>query len=246
MPDERWIIPHWPAPSTVRACTTTRLGGVSQGAYASLNLAVHVGDDPVAVRENRQRITRALGLPQSPRWLTQTHSTNAARADGLTPDACEADASFTRQAGVVCGVLTADCLPVLFCDRAGTTVAAVHAGWRGLLHGVLENSVASMGLPGQELLAWLGPAIGPDAFEVGPEVRTAFVAHDPGAAAAFRPGVAERWYADIFALARLRLAQLGVTGVYGGGLCTYHDAQRFYSYRREQVTGRMASLIWLG
>jgi hypothetical protein len=234
------ILPNWPAPLTVRACATTRTGGVSTGPYASLNLGDHVGDDPAHVAENRARLRRELGLPAEPLWLTQVHGIAVAEGQGA-----DADASVAFGPGTVCTVMTADCLPLLLCDRAGTRVAAVHAGWRGLLAGVIEAAVARLDTSGAELLVWLGPAIGPDAFEVGDEVRAAFVAEDAAAAAAFRPSPAGRWLADIYALARRRLARCGVNAVYGGELCTYHDAERFYSYRRDGVTGRMASLIWL-
>ncbi len=235
--------PDWPAPPQVHACTTTRAGGVSVGPYATLNLAGHVGDDPVAVAENRARLRRALALPAEPRWLNQVHG--VAVADAASRCECDADASVATAPGTVCVVMTADCLPLLLCDRTGTRVAAVHAGWRGLLNGVIEAAVARLGAAPGELLVWLGPAIGPQAFEVGEEVRSAFLAGDGAAAAAFAPSPQGRWLADIYALARRRLARLGIDAVYGGGLCTYSDAERFYSYRREHVTGRMASLIWL-
>lgn len=234
------ILPNWPAPRNVRACTTTRDGGVSLGPYASLNLGDHVGDDPAHVAENRARLRRELELPAEPLWLTQVHGTAVAEGAG----GC-ADASVAFGPGTVCTVMTADCLPLLLCDRAGTAVAAVHAGWRGLLAGVIEAAVSRLHVPGADLLAWLGPAIGPQAFEVGEEVRAAFVAEDAAAAVAFHPAPGGRWLADIYALARLRLARCGVTAVYGGELCTWSDAARFYSYRRDGVTGRMASLIWL-
>lgn len=234
------ILPDWPAPPNVHACASTRDGGVSLGPYASLNLGDHVGDDPAAVAENRARLRRALALPTEPLWLTQVHGIAVAEGQG----GC-ADASVAFGPGTVCAVMTADCLPLLLCDRTGTRVAAVHAGWRGLLAGVIEAAVARLDVSGPELLAWLGPAIGPDAFEVGEEVRTAFVAEDVAAAAAFKPSPGGRWLADLYALARLRLARCGVSAVYGGDLCTYSDAARFYSFRRDGVTGRMASLIWL-
>ncbi|GAB4289831.1 MAG: peptidoglycan editing factor PgeF [Thiohalomonadaceae bacterium] len=234
------ILPDWPAPSQVHACATTRLGGVSTGPYASLNLGDQVGDDPACVAENRARLRDELQLPAEPLWLTQVHGVAVAEGRG----GC-ADASVAFAPGTVCTVMTADCLPLLLCDRAGTRVAAVHAGWRGLLAGVIEAAVARLGVPAAELLVWLGPAIGPQAFEVGDEVRTAFTAEDTAATAAFRPSPGGRWLADIYALARLRLARCGVNVVHGGGLCTFSDAARFYSYRRDGVTGRMASLIWL-
>lgn len=237
------LIPDWPAPAQVRACTTTRIGGISQPPYDTLNLASHVGDDPQAVAENRRRLREYLALPAEPRWLNQVHGSCAADA-ALVADPCDADASFTALPGVVCAVLTADCLPLLLCNRAGTKVAAVHAGWRGLHGGVIEQTVRALNLPGSELLAWLGPAIGPDAFEVGGEVREAFISVEARATEAFRPH-GERWLADLYLLARQRLASVGVTQVYGGDRCTFSEPEKFYSYRREAKTGRMASLIWI-
>lgn len=253
-----WLVPDWPAPPNVHGLMTTRAGGVSVAPYASLNLAAHVGDDPQAVAENRAILRQYL--PAEPLWLNQVHgsdvhvlpSPSGRGAGGEGVQIPAADASLTREPSYVCAVMTADCLPVLFCDAAGTVVAAAHAGWRGLAGGVLERTVEDMRVQPETVMVWLGAAIGPDSFEVGPEVREAFIAHDPLAATAFRPAMPgtldeapRKWLADIYALARLRLARIGVTQVYGGGLCTLRDAERFYSYRREQKTGRMASLIWL-
>ncbi|MBV2134500.1 peptidoglycan editing factor PgeF [Pseudomonas sp. MAP12] len=236
------LIPDWPAPANVRACVTTRAGGVSLVPFATLNLGDHVGDDPVAVAENRRRLQALLGCRAA--WLCQVHGVSVVEADPT--QVAEADASWSATPGVACAIMTADCLPVLFCDRAGTRVAAAHAGWRGLAAGVLEASVAALGCPADQVLAWLGPAIGAQAFEVGAEVREAFVAQHAEAAEAFVPSVNPgRFMADLYRLARIRLAAIGVTAVYGGGLCTFGDAERFYSYRREPRTGRMASLIWL-
>ncbi len=235
--------PDWPASARICAGTSGRAGGVSRGAYASLNLATHVGDDPAAVAENRRRLRLDLALPSEPHWLEQVHGCAVVTA-APAEEECQADASVATLPGQVCAVLTADCLPVLFCDRAASRVAAAHAGWRGLRAGVLEQTVARLGEPA-ELMAWLGPAIGPQAFEVGEEVRTAFVEQQPAAAAAFVPSPAGRWLADLYLLARQRLAAVGVTAVYGGHWCTHGDAERFYSYRRDGTTGRMASLIWL-
>jgi len=237
------IAADWPAPARVRAYATTRIGGVSAAPYAGLNLAGHVGDDPAAVAANRRLLREALRLPAEPLWLEQVHGTAVVEAAQAACE-CQADASIATRPGTVCVVMTADCLPLLLCDRAGTRVAAVHAGWRGLNAGVIEATVERLGVVPDSLLVWLGPAIGPAAFEVGDEVRSAFVAHDPAAAAAFKPSPGGRWLADLYALARQRLAGCGVTAVYGGGLCTYSDATRFYSYRRDGVTGRMASLVW--
>lgn len=239
-----WIVPDWPAPLAVRAVTTTRSGGVSRGPYHSMNPADHVGDDPQSVRVNRERLQSLLDLPAAPLWLQQVHGTgivDAARAGaGAT-----GDGSWTDRPRVVCAVLTADCLPVLLCDVKGRCVAAVHAGWRGLAAGVIEAAVSVLQATSQDLLAWLGPAIGPQAFTVGEEVRAAFMAHDAGADAAFSRQADGRLQADLYRLARQRLAGAGVDAVYGGGECTVSNAARFYSYRRDGVTGRMASLIWL-
>lgn len=239
-----WLIPDWPASPAVRALTTTRRGGLSSGPWASMNPADHVGDDPVAVAANRARLRAVLALPAEPVWLQQVHGVqvvDAARA-GVRP---EGDAAWTDRPGVVCAVLTADCLPVVLADRAGRCVAVAHAGWRGLAAGVLEATVAQLPVPPGELLAWLGPAIGPAAFEVGGEVRDTFVAQDAQATTAFAPGVDGRWVADLYRLGRQRLASCGVTDVHGGGWCTCHDSTRFFSYRRDGTTGRMATLVWL-
>jgi YfiH family protein len=238
------IEPDWPAATSVKSLTTTRQGGVSQGPYASLNLADHVGDAADDVQRNRLTIQRRLSLPKPPVWLRQLHSDRVVDAAHCEQCPC-ADASFAAQAQVVCAVLTADCLPVLFCDRAGTRVAAAHAGWRGLAAGVLESTVRALDIEPQRLLAWLGPAIGPAVFEVGGEVRRSFVDRQAEAARAFLPRANGRWLADLYELARIRLLAVGVSAVYGGGLCTFSDRERFYSYRRDGVTGRMASLIWL-
>ena len=246
-----FIVPDWPAPSGVGCLVTTRRGGVSQGAFASLNLGDHVGDDPDAVAANRRIVGRAAGV--QPVWLNQVHGTRVIDVagggthgtHGATDHPPEADAALTRQTGTACTVMTADCLPVLFCDDAGTVVAAAHAGWRGLLAGVLENTVSAMEASPKELMAWLGPAIGPRAFEVGDEVRTAFVAASSEAAPAFQAVAGGKWLADIYLLARMRLAGQGVERVFGGNFCTVTEAERFFSYRRDGQTGRMASMIWL-
>lgn len=233
--------PDWPAPPGVRALQTLRTGGCSPAPWASFNLGDHVGDAPARVAANRAELRRQL--PSEPLWLTQVHGTTVVDA-ALAPQGASADASFSRLPGQVCAVMTADCLPVLFCDRAGTVVAAAHAGWRGLLDGVLENAIVALQVAPGELLAWLGPAIGPACFEVGNDVRAAFVARDAEAAGCFRPH-GSKWLADIYALARQRLQQAGVTAISGGGACTVSDAERYFSYRRDGVTGRMATLIWL-
>ncbi len=235
------IVPGWPAPPNVQALCTTRSGGCSEGSYAGLNLAAHVGDSPVAVAANRQQLRRLL--PAMPLWLNQVHGARCVAADAAW-NGVRADASVAHTAGVVCAILTADCLPLLLCDDQGTAVAAVHAGWRGLAAGVIEAAVLAMHVPGKHLLAWLGPAIGPEAYEVGSDVREAFLADDQNAASAFRPR-GEKWLCDLYALARRRLAAVGVEQVFGGGLCTFTDAARFYSFRRDGAAGRMASVIWL-
>jgi len=241
----RWIEPNWPAPARVRAVSTTRVGGESRGPYASLNLGDHVGDDPAAVTQNRRLLRERLALPAEPHWLRQVHGCAVAGVQ-LDDPGCEADAAVAFGPGAVCAVLTADCLPLLLCDRAGTRVAAVHAGWRGLAEGVIEAAVVRLAADPGDLLVWLGPAIGPAAFEVGGEVRERFLATGgAAAAAAFRPDGGGKWLADIYLLARLRLRSVGVDGVFGGGLCTWSDPVRFFSYRRDGATGRMASLIWL-
>lgn len=238
------IYPQWPAPAGVRAVSTTRAGGISKPPYDSFNLAGHVGDENAAVQENRRQLISKLSLPAEPVWLDQVHGTGVVDA-ALAVDVQQADASYVRQPGVVCAVMTADCLPVLFCDQRGQAVAAAHAGWRGLASGVLEATVAAMGVPADSLFAWLGPAIGPGVFEIGDEVRTIFVDRQPEASEAFSPLGEGQWLADIYHLARLRLALAGVGQIFGGGFCTFSDSERFYSFRRQSATGRMASLIWI-
>lgn len=238
------IVPDWPVPTRVRSLMTTRTGGVSQPPWTSFNLGDHVGDKPDHVAANRAHLRQQL--PAEPGWLRQVHGARVIEL-GREPNP-EADAAFTREPGRVCAVLTADCLPVLFCDRAGSVVAAAHAGWRGLAGGVLEATVAAMQVAPDEVVAWMGAAIGPQAFEVGEAVREAFVARHPEAADAFRPHPAAatgKWLADLYRLARIRLNRLGVHAVYGGGRCTFNEPDNFYSYRRDGVTGRMASLVWL-
>lgn len=240
-----FLAPDWPTPAPVRSLLSTRHGGASTGVYSSFNLGAHVGDDPLAVLANRERVRAAVQA--TPVWLNQVHGTSVLDASGFSAgdQAPQADASFSREAGSVCVVMTADCLPVLLCDQAGQVVAAAHAGWRGLLAGVLEETIAAMGVPGAKLMAYLGPAIGPLAFEVGDEVRSAFVAADESSAAAFKPARPGKWLADIYGLARRRLTGQGVTRIYGGSFCTVSEADRFFSYRRDGQTGRMASMIWL-
>ncbi len=241
---EHCIIPGWPAPSRVKALQTTRRGGVSAAPYDSLNLGDHVGDAPLAVERNRQLLSPLL--PGEPVWLKQVHGVAVVNADAAS---ClpQGDACVATQKGAVCVVMTADCLPVLLCDEGGSVVGAAHAGWRGLCEGVIEHTVQAMNAPPQKLMAWLGPAIGPAAFEVGAEVRAAFVAKQPQAAEAFIsvPGAGGKYLADIYLLARQRLLALGITRIYGGGLCTHADGERFFSFRRDGATGRMGTFIWL-
>jgi YfiH family protein len=243
-PHADWIIPEWPAPAGVHALVTTRAGGTSKGPYASLNLGFSTDDDAGAVEENRRRLRERL--PGEPRWLRQVHGAHVVDAD-RAHGRPEADAGVARVARIVCAVLVADCFPVLLCDNSGTTVAAAHAGWRGLASGVIDNTVAAMresGIEPANIMAYIGPGIGPRVFEVGRDVRDAYVGRDSAAAAAFSPRGNGKWLADLPALARRALARCGVSAVYGGTLCTYSDPARFFSYRRDKVTGRMAALVW--
>ena len=240
-----WIEPDWPAPAHVRVLSTLRGGGTSIGPYASLNLAAHVGDDPRTVAANRLLLREAAHLPAEPLWLEQVHGIDVVRHDGAASPPPRADAAFALEPRRVCAVLTADCLPVVLTDRRGTRVAVAHAGWRGLLGGVLGAAVAALAAPPGELLAWLGPAIGPDAFEVGSEVRESFVQRWPDSTGCFRPNDRGRQQADLYGLARLALERAGVAALHGGGWCTHREAARFFSFRRDGATGRMATLAWL-
>jgi purine-nucleoside/S-methyl-5'-thioadenosine phosphorylase / adenosine deaminase len=242
-----WIVPDWPAPARVRGLITTRNGGVSQAPFDSMNLATQLDDDPAAVSVNRARLRGCL--PAEPCWLQQVHGTRVVQADAAAP-LQEADACVARETGQVCVVMIADCLPVLLCDRAGTTVAVAHAGWRGLSAGVLESTIAAMGCAPAELLAYLGPAIGPEAFEVGGDVLDAFTRAQPRARECFRAkpvpaGASRKWLADLYGLARQRLASAGLRALYGGAGCTFSEPRRFFSHRRDRRTGRQAALIWL-
>lgn len=240
------IIPDWPAPANVRAVFTTRIGGCSTGVYQGLNLGMHVQDNPEFVEKNRAELTGKLELTQSPIWLNQVHGTSVYDAHAETGEIPTADAAVTTQQALPLTVMTADCLPVLFCDRTGTVVATAHAGWRGLCQGVIENTLESMQVPADDILVWLGPAIGPQAFEVGEDVRSAFLEQNTEADAAFLPTATDgKYFADIYTLAKIRLHAKGVHQIYGGQFCTFSDEQRFYSYRRSGQTGRMAGLIWL-
>ncbi|GLQ50596.1 laccase domain protein [Dyella flava] len=244
---EAWIFPDWPAPSRVHAAVTTRDGpGVSQPPFGRFNLGLRSGEDPQIVRNNRGALRQSLGLPAEPRWLRQVHGTTVADLGPLpSPEEPEADAAVSHLPGTVLAILTADCVPVLFCSQDGSTIGAAHAGWKGLAAGVLEETIAQMQQPAASVMAWIGPCIGAPSYEVGDEVRRAFLSHHEAAASAFeatRPG---HWLCDLAALARQRLQAAGVTRIYGGGFDTRADA-RFYSYRREGArSGRFASLIWL-
>jgi YfiH family protein len=257
---KEWAViePEWASPVRVRAAFTLRSGGVSVAPYDSLNLGTHVGDGPEAVRENRRRVRERLALPREPTWLQQVHGTTVVDVDALVGVAAsgvaseaadgsppEADAAVTRTPGRVCVIQVADCMPVLFAARDGTAVGAAHAGWRGLAGGVLEQTIAQLGVPAAQLVAWLGPTISQRNFEVGDDVRAAFTKDDAGAAVAFEANSRGRWQCDLYALARRRLATLGVSDVSGGGWCTYTEESRFFSYRRAGQCGRMAALIWM-
>jgi len=241
------IAPDWPAPPAVRAAFTLRMGGVSAAPFDSLNVGAHVGDAGAAVTENRRRVRAQLRLPAEPLWLEQVHGIEVADLDAARggPPHLTADAAIARRAASVCAIQVADCMPVLFAARDGCAVAAAHAGWRGLAAGVLEATLARLAVAPAGLIAWLGPAIGAAHFEVGGEVRAAFLAHDAAAAAAFTANTRGRWQCDLNALVRRRLSAAGVTAVFGGGWCTYSDPLRFFSYRRAGRCGRMAALIWL-
>ena len=249
MVSPQWVVPQWPVPPTVRALSTLRMGGASRPPFASLNLAAHVGDADMAVAKNRRSLREAAGLPAEPSWLSQVHGTRVADLDLGADAAGSADAAITRRAGRVCAILTADCLPVLIASESGDRVAAAHAGWRGLAAGVIEAAIKTLECPPRELLVWLGPAIGPRHFEIGPEVREALLRSepdgDPTAQGAFQPYGDGRFMADLYVLARRRLHRAGVERIYGGGECTYSDTGKYFSHRRDGTTGRQASLIWL-
>jgi YfiH family protein len=235
-----FIVPDWPAPANVKAIQTTRNGGFSVAPYHSLNLAEHVQDDALSVTKNRQLLSQYV--PSEPVWLNQVHGIEV--IDAAT-SLClqDADASFSKNENVVCVTMTADCLPVLLCSQKGTAVAAIHAGWRSLCDGVIEATIKSLGVQSSDLMAWLGPAIGPDAFEVGHEVRLAFMAKDGQAEQAFSP-VGDKWHGDLYLIARQRLNNQGITKIYGGGECTYLKSDQYFSFRRDGITGRMATMIW--
>lgn len=240
-----YLTPNWPAPPNIKAFTSLRTDGCSAAPFDSFNFSLDVGDNEQAVLANRAQLHQELNLPQAPAWLKQIHSIIALPAEAVGEPRPEADATYTQQVNLPCAVLTADCLPLLVCDKAGSEVAAIHAGWRGLAAGVIENTITQLQTSAENLLVWLGPAIGPQAFEVGGEVREAFLQHDPQAETAFQSISAQKWLADAYLLAKQRLARLGVTHIYGGEYCTYSDPKRFFSYRRDAgKTGRMISIIW--
>jgi len=239
------IRPDWPAPANVHALVTLRSGGYSSGPYTSFNLAAHTEDNPETVQRNRELLREHFSLPAEPVWLQQVHSNRIVYADTDATDA-RADGSWTSSAGNVCVVMTADCLPVLICNQRGSKVAAAHAGWRGLHAGVIKNTITMLESDPAELMVWLGPAIGPLAFEVGAEVIRAFTDKNSENTSAFKQTDDQHWLCDLYKLARIELFELGITSVFGGNECTYTDEERFFSYRRDGNTGRMASLIWLG
>ena len=238
-----WIPADWPAPDNVVGGTTLRTGGVSAGEFASLNLAAHVGDEPASVAENRQRFRSQYSLPSEPSWLKQVHGISVARGNSV-PSTPAADGIVATAAGVVCAVLTADCLPVLLTTADGSTVAAAHAGWRGMSAGILEATVDALEVPSEQILAWLGPAISQPALEVGDEVREQFVNQSEAAEACFSANSRGRWQADLYGLATLRLRDCGVPRVFGGGSCTHTEPERFFSFRRDGRCGRMATFIY--
>ena len=243
MTTRKFIFPEWPAPLNIRACTSLRYDGKSQGCYQSFNLADHVGDDPECVRHNRQLLKESLQLPNEPAWLEQTHSSRVVRID--MSNNRHADAAVSFKSENVCVILTADCLPILFCDRNGTRVAAVHAGWKGLSGGIITTTLEALQCPAEELLVWLGPAIGPNAYQVGDDVRDVFLSQGEQYALAFLPDNLGRWMANLYYIALLQLKDSGVKAIYGGIYCSYTDTERFFSFRRNNQTGRMASLIWM-
>ncbi|WP_260260803.1 peptidoglycan editing factor PgeF [Vibrio intestinalis] len=238
-----FLVPNWKVPPHVKAVASTRQGGFSTNEYLGLNLGTHVGDDADLVASNRAQLVELAQMPSAPVWLNQTHSTKVAEVFAPSSEILDADGVYTSATGVVCSAMTADCLPVLLTDSKGTQVAAVHAGWRGLANGIVENAVEKFS---GEVIAWLGPAIGPSAFEVGEDVLNAFADFDAQAIDAFQPtGEYGKWWANMDELATQRLNKLGVTQVFTSGLCTYSEPERFYSYRRDGVTGRQATFIWL-
>jgi len=239
-----FIVPDWSAPTNIKCVTTTRTGGLSKNEYQSFNLGGHVKDSMALVKQNRQLLQQQLSLPSEPVWLNQVHGTQVLELDNATESNITADAAYTHKTGVVCAVLTADCLPVVFCDAKGQHIAVAHAGWRGLLHGVIENTLQALPVANEEVLCWLGPAIGPRVFEVGEEVLEQFLNKDEIHENAFKPQTNEKYLANIYQLAINVLTKNGVHRIYGGDYCTYAESEKFYSYRRDGETGRMATLVW--
>jgi len=247
--NSNWIKADWPAPDFIKAGTTTRQRGKSTAPYASFNLATHVGDNLESVIQNRNQVRTGLSLSNQPQWLEQIHSTKVVLLP-TNESLPKADAAYTTQKSVVCAVMTADCLPLLVTDTKGTCVAAIHAGWRGLADGIIASTVKKLPVKSELLLVWLGPAIGPEVYEVGEEVYDAFTRMDEEAKQAFKPVIKpasakQHWLFDIYSMAKLQLGRLGIANVYGGNFCTFNEKEKFYSYRRDGVTGRMASLIWI-
>ncbi|MCH9770749.1 MAG: peptidoglycan editing factor PgeF [Gammaproteobacteria bacterium] len=241
-----YLKPAWPAPANINAYTTLRSGGFSQAPFDSFNLGPHVNDNPAMVAKNVAKLVTDLMLPATPVWLNQVHGTKAVAIDNcIEGERPAADACYTKQSHTVCAVLTADCLPILLCDQAGTQIAAIHAGWRGLLAGVIDNTIAAMDVSGKDFMAWLGPAIGPRVFDLNAAIRLDFIQRNPDNSSCFKHKRGNVWTANIYELARINLRRLGIRQVYGGEHCTFSDSQRFFSYRRDQTTGRIASLIWL-
>jgi YfiH family protein len=239
-----FIFPHWPAPSNIKAISTTRYGGISLSPYEHLNLGDHVGDEPHVVEQNRQHLVQSAKLPEQPRWLEQVHGTTVVNSQHWHKNT-QADAIFSQHTGHVCTVMTADCLPILVCNQQGDTIAAIHAGWRGLAAGIIEKTLQKFSCDTSEIMVWLGPAIGPTQFEIGPEVYELFIANDPNDKEAFKIKDPQHYLADIYLLARQRLEQYNVHHIYGGDFCTVSEKERFFSYRRDGITGRMASIIWI-
>lgn len=245
MNQQHYLIPNWPAPKNIKAYFTLRMDGQSKPPYESFNLGKHSGDNENVVAANRKQLMQELNLDQPPVWLNQVHGNQVVSADAVI-NTTSADALYTQQKNLVCAILTADCMPLFLCDREGTVVALAHAGWRGLAAGVIENTVAAMKIPAENILAWMGPAMGPQKFEVGPEVREIFLSVDKAAEIAFAPLPNQKWLANIYLLAQQRLQKSGVTAIYGGDHCTYTEKEKFFSYRRDgKQSGRMAALIWI-
>jgi len=240
-----WIQPNWPAPKNVASISTTRHGGISKGIYSNFNLGAHVDDDELCVKRNRQILREQLGIKHEPNWIDQQHGTNIVQLTTSNNATYQADATYTTEQDKVCVALTADCLPVLFSDQEGSCVAVAHAGWRGLLKGVLESTLSALPAPNNQILCWLGPAIGPKKFEVGEDLKDLFVSKDQIHGVAFKPSSTGKCLADIYQLAKNILINCGVENIYGGGCCTYSETDRFYSYRRDGNTGRMATMIWI-